>query len=122
MTELYSNIDSIKVMADRRQESHLALVEALSRQSRYSSSTPHFWREFETFRVICVPELESLEQVYYIDDYINFLKNVLDSVDITLFKIPRLVNNIDGYMDMLLREHYKPTTPDQREGHGRRER
>ena len=107
MTNIYSSVDDVKEMADRRQECQLALVEALSRRSRHQSTSLNFWREFGSFKIICIPRLETLEQVYYVNDYADSLKTVLDCVDITLFKIPRLVNNVEGYVEMLLREHYE---------------
>ena len=71
-------------------------------------SYPHkFSVEYYNFRFACVPKLSTLEQVYAVNEEIAYQKVICDLAGITLFKIPRLVNDIDGYVRMLLREHYK---------------
>ena len=64
-------------------------------------------KEYYDFRFACVPKLATLGQVYGVNEEIAYQKVICDSAGITLFKIPRLVNDIEGYVGMLLREHYE---------------
>ena len=107
MTAIYSSIDSIEVMSDRRQECQLTLIEILARRSEHHPTSPKFWEEVDQFRFLCIPRLETLDRVHHIENHAAWLKDTFECLDITFFKIPRLVNNVESYVTMLLREHFK---------------
>ena len=107
MTAIYSGIDGIEEMAARRQECQLTLIEILARRSEHHPTSPKFWEEVDGFRFICIPRLQTLDRVRCIDNHVAWLKDTLDCLDITLFKIPRLVNDVESYVTMLLREHFQ---------------
>ena len=90
-------------MVERHERCHLTLVEMLAQENLYSPRSLKFWHAFNDFRFACVPECTSLDQVYEINHEIAWQKIMCDSVGITLFKIPRLVNDVEGYVTMLLR-------------------
>ena len=92
-------------MVERHERCQLTLVEMLAREGSNSPRTFEFWGEFDNFRFACVPELASLDQVHDVNHEIAWQKIMCDSVGITLFKIPRLVNDLEGYVTMLVREH-----------------
>ena len=69
--------------------------------------SPEFLKEFNDVRFACVPKLATLEQVHAVNHEIAWQKVIYDLAGITLFKIPRLVNDIEGYVVALLCEHYK---------------
>lgn len=91
-------------MRSRHWRCQLALVEMLEEDSLFFPSSDEFMEEFDNFRFAIVPELSSLRQVYDVNDEIAWQTIVCESVGITLFKIPRLVNDIEGYVKMLYRE------------------
>ena len=92
-------------MVERHERCHLTLVEMLARENLYSPRSLEFWDAFNNVRFACVPECASLAQVYDINHEIAWQKVICDSVNITLFKIPRLVNDVESYVTMLLRKH-----------------
>ena len=94
-------------MLERHWRCQLALVEVLSRDSLYSPTSLEFLKEFNNFRFACVPECVSLRQVYDINNEIAWQTIMCESVGITLFKIPRLVNDLEGYVTMLVCEHLR---------------
>ena len=106
MTNIFSDIDSMEEMAERRQDCQLALVEALSQRSKHHPSSQMFWREVDAFRIVCIPRLRTLEQVYEVNDHADLMRLALDCLKITLFKVPRLVNNVESYVSMLVCEHF----------------
>ena len=91
-------------MLDRHWRCQLALVEMLERDSLYLPTSSEFLEEFDNFRFACVPKLSSLKQVYDVNCEITWQTIVCESVGITLFKIPRFVNDLEGYVKMLYRE------------------
>ena len=94
-----------KEMADRHKRCQLTYLDILVQQSSNSPRSFEFWEEFNNVRFACVPELASLKQVYDVNHEIAWQRVICDSENITLFKIPRLVNDVEGYVTMLLREH-----------------
>ena len=94
-----------KEMVDRHTRCNLTLLEMLVQENLNSPRSFEFWEVFDSFRFACVPECASLAQVYDINDEIAWQKVVCDSENITLFKIPRLVNDVESYVTMLLRKH-----------------
>ena len=57
--------------------------------------------------IICLPKLGSWDQVRKIDDGIDVIRVLHILEDIPLFKIPYYVNDVESYVNMLLREHLK---------------
>ena len=94
-----------KEMADRHKRCQLTYLDILVQQSSNSPRSFEFWEVFDSFRFACIPECTSLAQVYDINHEIAWQKVICDSVNITLFKIPRLVNDVESYVTMLLRKH-----------------
>ena len=107
MTAIYSRFDSIEVMSARREECQLTLIEVLAKRSKHHPTSPKFWEEVEQFGFFCIPRLASLDHVRNVENYATLLKDTFECLDITIFKIPRLVNNIESYVTMLLREHFE---------------
>ena len=107
MTAIYSTIDNIEVMSERRKDCQLALVEVLAKRSKHHPASPKFWEEVNQFRFLCIPTAETLNKVKILEDHAIWSKGMFESVDITLFKIPRHVNDVESYVTMLLREHFK---------------
>ena len=93
-----------KEMVVRQRRCLMAFVYAL--ETRLSSRS-EFFKEYYNFRFACVPKLATLEQVYAVNQEIAYQKVICNFAGITLFKIPRLVNDIEGYVVSLLCEHYK---------------
>ena len=106
MTAIYSSIDSVEEMTDRRERCQLTLIEILAQRSEHHPASPKFWDEIERFRFLCIPKLETLDRVYHVENHAAWLKNTFGCLGITLFKIPRHVNDVEGYVTMLLREHF----------------
>ena len=94
-----------KEMVDRHTRCNLTLLEMLVHENVGSPTSIEFWEVFDSFRFACIPECTSLAQVYNINHEIAWLKVMCDDVNITLFKIPRLVNDVEGYVTMLFRKH-----------------
>ena len=94
-----------KEMVDRHSRCQLTLLDMLVQENLNSPRSLEFWDAFNNVRFACVPECASLAQVYDINHEIACKKIMCDSVNITLFKIPRLVNDVEGYVTMLLRKH-----------------
>ena len=107
MTAIYSTIDSVKVMSERLQDCYLTAAGYLSKVSNYSTKSSEFWEEVSQFRFLCIPRLETLEQVKLAEDHAKFLKETFEDIEITLFKIPRHVNDIERYVAMLLRDYLR---------------
>ena len=95
---------SDKEMVKRHMRCLMAFVFSL--ETRFSSPLEVF-REYYNFRFVCVPRLATLEQVYGVNEEIAYQKVICDLAGVTLFKIPRLVNDIEGYVVALLCDHYK---------------
>ena len=93
-----------KEMVDRHTRCLLTFACVL--ETRLSSRS-EFFKEYYNFRFACVPKLATLEQVYAVNQEIAYQKVICNFAGITLFKIPRLVNDIEGYVVSLLCEHYK---------------
>ena len=94
-------------MVDRHMGCRFALLEELQRVSPYPCDSPQFLAVFESFRFACVPKLSSWKEVVKTNNEIDKLKIMCDDSDVTLFKIPRLVNNVEGYVAMLFRKHVR---------------
>ena len=92
-------------MADRYSRCRLALVEELERVSLFPSTSFEFLEEFVSFRFVCIPRLTSWDQVYEVNNEVSGLKTMCAVLGITLFKIPRLVNDLEGYVKMLFHKH-----------------
>ena len=107
MTAIYSTIDNIEEMSKRLQDCYLTAAGFLAKRSKHSTESSEFWAEVIQFKFLCIPRVESLEKVKIVNDHAAFLKDTFELSDITLFKIPRLVNNVESYVTMLLREHFK---------------
>ena len=101
---IFHNME-VEEMCNRHWRCQLALVEMLERDSVFLSSSSEFMEEFDNFRFACVPKLNSLRQVYDVNSEIAWQAIVCECADITLFKIPRLVNDLEGYVKMLYRKH-----------------
>ena len=107
MTAIYSTIDNIEVMSKRLQDCYLTAAGYLSKISKHSTESSEFWAEVIQFKFLCIPRVESLEKVKIVNDHAAFLKDTFELLGTTLFKIPRHVNDIERYVAMLLREHFK---------------
>ena len=107
MTAIYSTIDSAEVMNERLQDCYMTTAGYLSKVSKHPTNSSEFWEEFNQFRFLCIPRVETLEKVKIVEDHAKFLKEIFDDIEITFFKIPRHVNNIERYVAMLLREHLR---------------
>ena len=92
-------------MVDRHTRCQLTLLDMLVQENLYSPRSFEFWDAFNSVRFACVPECASLAQVYDINHEIAWLKVMCDDVNITLFKIPRFVNDVESYVTMLLHKH-----------------
>ena len=55
---------------------------------------------------VCVPKFGTLKEVYNFNRRVEREKANNAIVGETLFKIPLLVNDIEGYVTMLLKKHY----------------
>ena len=88
-------------MVDRHLRCRLALVEELRRDSLFSSTSFGFLEEFSSFRFACIPRLKSWDQVCENNNEVEGLKIMCAFAGITLFKIPTLVNDREGYVKML---------------------
>lgn len=55
---------------------------------------------------VCVPRFETLKEVYDYNRRVEKEKANNAIVGETLFKIPSLVNDVEGYVTMLLNKHY----------------
>ena len=80
---------------------HMACIFALTYELRRSVELA------ENFRCACVPKLSSWEEVVKTNNEIEELKVACANLGVTLFKIPSSVNDIDGYVAMLLRDHLR---------------
>ena len=107
MTAIYSTIDGIDVMNKRLQDCHFTTAGYMSKVSKHSTESSEFWEELNKFKFLCIPTLETLDKVKLVEEHASFLKETFELLDITLFKIPRHVNDIERYVAMLLREHLK---------------
>ena len=94
-----------KEMVDRHTRCYLALAELVEQEDLISPSTYEFFEKIDSFRFACVPKLISLGRVYNVNREIARQKVLCESIGITLFKIPRHVNDVEGYVTMLLRKH-----------------
>ena len=92
-------------MVRRHSRCQLTLLNTLIRKDFNFPRSLEFWEAFDSVKFACVPECTSLTQVYDINHEIAWQKVICDSVNITLFKIPRLVNDVESYVTMLLRKH-----------------
>ena len=106
MTAIYSTIDGIDVMSKRLQDCYFTTAGYMSKVSEHSTESSEFWEELNKFKFLCIPTLETLDKVKIANDHASFLKETFELLDITLFKIPRHVNDVEGYVTMLLREHF----------------
>ena len=77
----------------------------LVQENLNSPRSLEFWEVFDSVKFACVPECTSLTQVYDINHEIAWQKVICDSENITLFKIPRFVNDVESYVTMLLHKH-----------------
>ena len=57
--------------------------------------------------IVCLPKLGSWKQVCEIDDGIDVIRVLHILEDIPFFKIPYYVNDVESYVNMLLREYLK---------------
>ena len=97
-----------KEMVERHTRCLLTFASVLSLRLPFCPiGSPEFMKEYYDVRFACVPELATLKQVRDVNDEIAWQKVICDLAGITLFKIPRLVNDIEGYVVALLCEHYK---------------
>ena len=94
-----------KEMVARHELCQSTLVDILVEEGLHPPGSAEFWEEFNNFRFACVPECTSLNHVYYVNHEIAWQKVICGSVGITLFKIPRLVNDVKSYVTMLIRKH-----------------
>ena len=92
-------------MTRRHSRCQLALLNVLIREDFNFPRPLGFWGMFDSVKFACVPECTSLAQVYGIEDKIAWQRVVCDSKNITLFKIPRFVNDVESYVTMLLFKH-----------------
>ena len=95
-----------KEMVTRHMRCILTLVDVLDRMLLNPIWSPGFVKEYLNVRFAIVPKLATLEQVYGVDEEIEYQKVICDFAGITLFKIPSLVNNVEEYVTMLLNKHY----------------
>ena len=95
-----------KEMVDRHMRCLLTYAVVLNTLLLNPIGSLGYMREFHNVRFACVPRLKTLEQVIGVNDEIEYQKIICDSAGITLFKIPRLVNDIEGYVSSLLYKHY----------------
>ena len=98
---------SDKEMVDRHTRCLMAFVAVLNILLLNPIGSPRFMKEYFNVRFACVPRLATLEQVRDVNQEIEYQKTICDFAGITLFKIPRLVNDIEGYVTSLLCDHYK---------------
>ena len=94
-----------KEMVDRHSRCQLTLLDMLVQENLNSPRSLEFWEVFDSVKFACVPECTSLTQVYDINHEIAWQKVICDSENITLFKIPRFVNDVESYVTMLLHKH-----------------
>ena len=94
-------------MCKRHLRCRLALVEMIEQVSLHPSTSFEFLEEFNSFRFACIPRLSSWDQVYEVNIEVEGLKTICAVAGITLFKIPRLVNDVEGYVKMLFRKHFQ---------------
>ena len=94
-----------KEMVRRHSRCQLTLLNTLIRKDFNFPRSLEFWEAFNSVKFACVPECTSLAQVNDINDEIAWQKVVCDSENITLFKIPRFVNDVESYVTMLLFKH-----------------
>ena len=95
-----------KEMVDRHTRCLLTYTCVLDLLLLNPIGSPGFLKEFNNVRFACVPRLATLEQVRDVNQEIEYQKTICDFAGITLFKIPRLVNDIEGYVVSLLCDHY----------------
>ena len=94
-------------MVERHMTCRFVLMEELRQVCSFPCESPQFLAVFESFRFACVPKLSSWEEVVKTNNEIDELRIMCDDSDVTLFKIPRLVNDIDGYVSMLFHKHIR---------------
>ena len=96
-----------KEMVERHMRCLLTYAVVLAELLLDPIGSPGYMKEYFNVRFACVPRLKTLEQVYGVDEEIEYQKIICDFAGITLFKIPRLVNDIEGYVASLLYKHYE---------------
>ena len=92
-------------MMDRHIMCRCTLIYLLEEFCSFPMDSPQFNAITNSFRFACVPRLNTWKKAVKVNKQIDKLKIMCDETDVTLFKIPIHVNDVEKYVTMLFQSY-----------------